>query len=154
LKVGLLLANFFLQTVFLRDALHTLPPAAGDKPRIGKSTLQIKHQQQQLPLSFHYSLSVTMAQMLLWATLLALALNLFSRQIALRLAQMPAFRKFLVLPSTDEKQEEKNKDEEAVHGKSLRRRIGQQVSPLLLFRVCCLLTFLLLGLPVSFYLIF
>jgi len=35
LSIGLLLANFVLESVLLRDALQTLPPAAGENPKIG-----------------------------------------------------------------------------------------------------------------------
>uniref|UniRef100_A0A183BTD5 Neur_chan_LBD domain-containing protein n=1 Tax=Globodera pallida TaxID=36090 RepID=A0A183BTD5_GLOPA len=120
-SVGLLLLNFFLHGMFIRDALRALPPAVGDTPRI-----------------------VLCANILLPVTLLCLLLHLGSRSLCkFLLAQLNAsppssalatFVRSVIQPQEEEEEIEKSDG-------------GRRISPLVALRLCCALLLLVVSVP-------
>ncbi|CAK5061585.1 unnamed protein product [Meloidogyne enterolobii] len=79
LSIGLLLANFVLESVLLRDALQTLPPAAGENPKI-----------------------VTFAQFLLITTLVSLIIQIFTKCLVQKAIKYSSFlQKLLIISETN-----------------------------------------------------
>ncbi|KAL3090140.1 hypothetical protein niasHS_006592 [Heterodera schachtii] len=125
-SVVLLLINFFLHGMFIRDAIGALPPAVGDPPRI-----------------------VMIANFLLPLSLVCLLLHLFSRPFCHFLmahlnssSSAPStFIRSIILPDEQGETEAEN------GGGAQKAALVRRLPPLVLMRLCCALLLLLITVP-------